>query len=141
MDLFFGHGAAWFSVPAFLGTFFFLLRLGLMFVGGDTDVDTDVDADIDIDGDFDASDSDSTSAFKVLSIQTIATFMMGFGWGGLGGFKGAGWGVGILGAISILFGILLLANYMKFTISLPWAVGILAIVGGIAAIVMAFRLK
>jgi uncharacterized membrane protein HdeD (DUF308 family) len=56
-------------------------------------------------------------------------------------FKGAGWGVGILGAISILFGILLLVNVWAFTISLPWAVGILAIVGGISAIVMAFRLK
>jgi uncharacterized membrane protein HdeD (DUF308 family) len=56
-------------------------------------------------------------------------------------FKGAGWGVGILGVISILFGILLLANVWVFTFSLPWAIGILSIVGGIVAIVMAFRLK
>lgn len=96
MDLFFGHGGAWFSVPAFLGTFFFLLRLGLMFVGGDGDVDADFDADFhgDIDTHGDASvhgQGDSSSAFKVLSVQSVGAFMMGFGWGGLGGLKGAGW--------------------------------------------------
>jgi hypothetical protein len=91
-DLFFGNNATWFTVPALIGTLFFVVRLGLMLVGGgDWDVDADVDADIDgdIDGDFD----DSDHAFKVLSIQSITAFMMGFGWGGLGGFKGAGWSV------------------------------------------------
>lgn len=56
-------------------------------------------------------------------------------------FKGAGWGVGILGAVSIVIGIVLLANAWLFTFSLPWVVGILSIIGGIASIVMAFRLK
>ncbi len=56
-------------------------------------------------------------------------------------FKGAGWGLGILGAISILFGILLLANVWIATFALPWVLGALAVVGGIVAIVMAFRLK
>ena len=108
MDLLFGHGAAWFGVPAVLGTFFFLLRLGMMLIGGDSDMDTDIDADIDVDvdmdadADFDAHDAvDSTDAFQVLSFQTIATFLMGFGWAGLGGFRGAGLGVGR----SVLFGI------------------------------------
>jgi hypothetical protein len=112
MDLLFGHGAAWFGVPAVLGTFFFLLRLGLMMVGGDGDVDTDIDADIDVDvdvdvdadADFDADAHDgidSTDAFEVLSFQTVATFLMGFGWAGLGSLKGAGWGAGA----SVLFGI------------------------------------
>ena len=54
-------------------------------------------------------------------------------------FKGAGWGVGILGAVSIIFGIYLLANIGASTFVLPWVLGIFAIVGGIAAIVMAFR--
>ncbi len=87
-DLFFGNNATWFTVPALIGTLFFVVRLGLMLVGGgDWDVDADVDGDID--GDFD----DSDHAFKVLSIQSITAFMMGFGWGGLGGFKGAGWSI------------------------------------------------
>lgn len=56
-------------------------------------------------------------------------------------FKGAGWGAGILGIVSIIFGALLLANLWAFTFSLPWALGILGIAGGIAAIIMAFKLK
>ena len=34
--------------------------------------------------------SASTYAFKVLSVQAIAAFLMGFGWGGLGAFRGGG---------------------------------------------------
>lgn len=56
-------------------------------------------------------------------------------------FKGAGWGAGILGALSIVFGLYLLFNIRAATLVLPWVVGILAIVGGIAVIVMAFRQK
>jgi len=104
MDILFGHGAAWFGIPAVVGTFFFLLRLALMLMGGDSDVDTDVDVDVDVDvdADVDAHDSvDSAGDFEVLSFQTIATFLMGFGWSGLGGFRGAGWSAGF----SVLFGI------------------------------------
>jgi uncharacterized membrane protein HdeD (DUF308 family) len=54
-------------------------------------------------------------------------------------FKGAGWGVGILGVVSVIFGIYLLANIGASTFVLPWVLGILAIVGGVIAIVMAFR--
>ena len=56
-------------------------------------------------------------------------------------FKGAGWGAAILGAVSILFGILLLANVWIAAFTLPWVLGALALVGGIASIVMSFRLK
>jgi hypothetical protein len=110
MDLLFGHGAAWFGVPAVLGTFFFLLRLGLMMMGGDGDMDTDIDADVDVDVDMDVDADvdadahhglDATDAFQVLSFQTVATFLMGFGWAGLGGLRGAGWSAGM----SVLFGL------------------------------------
>jgi hypothetical protein len=110
MDLLFGHGAAWFGVPAVLGTFFFLLRLGLMMMGGDGDMDTDIDADVDVDMDMDVDADvdadahhglDATDAFQVLSFQTVATFLMGFGWAGLGGLRGAGWSAGM----SVLFGL------------------------------------
>lgn len=56
-------------------------------------------------------------------------------------FQGGGWGAAILGVVSILFGLLLLTNVWIATISLPWTIGILAIVGGIASIVAAFRLR
>jgi uncharacterized membrane protein HdeD (DUF308 family) len=56
-------------------------------------------------------------------------------------FKGAGWGTGILGVVSVILGILLLANIWLFTFSLPWTIGILSIVGGIVALVGAFRQK
>jgi uncharacterized membrane protein HdeD (DUF308 family) len=56
-------------------------------------------------------------------------------------FQGAGWGSAILGVISIIIGIWLLANIGAATLALPWAVGILAIIGGIIAIVAAFRAR
>ena len=56
-------------------------------------------------------------------------------------FKGAGWGAGILGVISMLFGIFLLANIFIATLALPTVIGIFAILGGIIAVIMAFRLR
>lgn len=48
-------------------------------------------------------------------------------------------GQGILGVLSFLIGLALLFNPLLSTVSLVWIVGILAIVGGIAGIVQAFR--
>jgi uncharacterized membrane protein HdeD (DUF308 family) len=56
-------------------------------------------------------------------------------------FRGAGWGIGVLGVINIIFGAILLGNTLVSAALLPWVLGGFAIVGGIAAIVMAFRLK
>jgi membrane protein implicated in regulation of membrane protease activity len=74
-------GAGWFTVPAVVGTVFFAARLVLMLIVGDTGLDVDVDAE----------HGDPGEAFKVLSIQSIAAFMMGFGWGGLAGMHAFGW--------------------------------------------------
>jgi len=55
-------------------------------------------------------------------------------------FRGDGWGVGVTGVIVILVGIFLLANTLigiQLTVTL---VGIVLVVGGIAAIVMSFRM-
>ncbi len=110
MDLFFGDSAVWFTIPAFIGSFFFLLRLTLLLVGGHGDMDADMHGDIggDVDGDLhwdtdsgDLDHTDSSSAFKLLSVQSVAAFMMGFGWAGLGGFKGAGWSA----SVSTIFGL------------------------------------
>jgi len=56
-------------------------------------------------------------------------------------FSGAGWGVGILGVLSIIFGIILLGNTVIAVALLPWVLGFTFIFGGIAAVVMAFRLR
>jgi uncharacterized membrane protein HdeD (DUF308 family) len=57
------------------------------------------------------------------------------------GFTGAGVGAVILGILSIIFGLILLANPWLATIGLPYVLGFFAIVGGIVAIVQAFRMK
>ena len=90
-ELFFGPVVTWFTVPALLGTAFFLLRTASMLMGlGDSGVDADFDVDVDMDGAPDA-DGDSSEAFKILSLQTISAFLMGFGWGGIGAYRGGGW--------------------------------------------------
>lgn len=76
-------GALWFSVPAILGTIFFVLRLVFLFAGGDGGMDADVNVDVD--------HTDSTDTFKVLSVQAIAAFLMGFGWGGIAGLRAFEW--------------------------------------------------
>jgi uncharacterized membrane protein HdeD (DUF308 family) len=55
--------------------------------------------------------------------------------------KGAGWGRGVLGGLSIFFGILLLAWNWKVVVVLPWVFGIFAVIGGIAAIFASFQLR
>jgi len=56
-------------------------------------------------------------------------------------FQGAGWGAGILGVLSVLFGLLLITNAFVASLTLPFIFGILAGVGGVAALVMAFRMR
>ena len=56
-------------------------------------------------------------------------------------FRGAGWGAAILGIISILVGIFFVANTLIGLQLVVILSAILMIIGGIAAIVMAFKLK
>lgn len=84
------------------------------------------------------------STVVVLSVAIIILGVQGLVYGGIGiyqAFKGAGWGAGILGAISMLFGVILLANVWIAAFSLPWVLGIFGIVGGIFAIIAAFKMK
>jgi uncharacterized membrane protein HdeD (DUF308 family) len=46
-----------------------------------------------------------------------------------------------LGALSIVFGIILLANTLIAAATLPIVLGIFGIAGGILAIIMAFRIR
>jgi len=54
-------------------------------------------------------------------------------------FKGGGWAAGILGALSMLFGLLLLGSPFVAALALPWIYGILGLAGGISAIFVAFQ--
>ncbi len=56
-------------------------------------------------------------------------------------FKGGGWGAGILGALGFIFGIILILNPLMGAVVLPWVVGIWAIIGGIVALVVAFKIR
>ncbi len=56
------------------------------------------------------------------------------------GFSGAGWGAGILGILSVIFGLVLIANPLVAAVGLVLLLAGIAIVGGIAAIVVSFRL-
>ena len=58
-------------------------------------------------------------------------------------FKGGGWGAGILGALSIFFGIVLILNWASLAtvVVFIWVVAILALVGGVIQIVRAFQQK
>jgi uncharacterized membrane protein HdeD (DUF308 family) len=56
-------------------------------------------------------------------------------------FKGASWGVGVLGVLSIIFGLYLLANKLVSTLAFPWVLGIFALVGGAVAIWNSFKVR
>ena len=54
-------------------------------------------------------------------------------------FKGGGWAAGILGGLSILFGLLLLGSPLIAAFALPYVYGVVSLIGGVAAIIAAFR--
>ena len=85
LDAMFGQQALFFTVPALLGTVVFVARLIMMSLGGGDAGGHD--GDLAHTGD----SADSTHAFNLLSVQSIAAFLMGFGWGGLGGLIGFEW--------------------------------------------------
>jgi uncharacterized membrane protein HdeD (DUF308 family) len=55
-------------------------------------------------------------------------------------FRGAGWGAGIMGLISIVLGVILLGRPLIGAAVLPLLLGWWAIAGGVWAIILAFRL-
>jgi uncharacterized membrane protein HdeD (DUF308 family) len=56
-------------------------------------------------------------------------------------FRGAGWGTGLLGAISVVLGLLIVMNPLPGTIALPWVLGFFAIFGGVMAMVASFGIR
>jgi hypothetical protein len=94
MDVFFNDSAAWFTVPAFIGTGIFVIRVVLMFAGVH-----DLSADA-----AGADHNDASDGFKVLSVQSLAAFAMGFGWGGLGAYRGQDWSIGVSTVVALAAG-------------------------------------
>jgi len=56
-------------------------------------------------------------------------------------FRGGGWGVGVLGVLSILLGLLLLSRPVIAGLALPFVLGGVLIGGGILALIWAFGLQ
>ncbi|NYT20667.1 MAG: hypothetical protein GKC07_02560 [Methanomicrobiales archaeon] len=56
-------------------------------------------------------------------------------------FTGGGWAIGILGFISVIFGLILLIQPYIATLALPFVLGILGIVFGFAAIIGSFMIR
>lgn len=58
-------------------------------------------------------------------------------------FKGGGWGEGILGILSIVFGLILIFNFTSpgMILTFVWVAAIFAIFGGILQLFQAFRQK
>ena len=84
------------------------------------------------------------SAFLVPGVTVILTGIFGIIIGLVGlvrAFQGGGWGLGILAVLSLLMGILLLANPLFGAVLFPFVLGAFAFVGGVAAIVAAFRMR
>lgn len=86
------------------------------------------------------------STFEIPQILVLLLGIQGLILGVVGlvmAFKGGGWGMGILSALGILFGIVLLANWSSpgMGLTLVWVAAIFALVGGISQIVQAFRIK
>lgn len=57
----------------------------------------------------------------------------------IGAFSGGGWAAGILAAISLFFGILLIGSPFIAGLALPWVYGVMAVAGGILTVIAAFR--
>lgn len=89
-----GH-AAWFTVPAVVGTLYFLVQLFLMNAGGDLDFDLDADG---------VHGHDVTGEIRVLSMQSISAFFMGGGWVGLAAYRLLEMGFGTSALVAVLGG-------------------------------------
>lgn len=88
LDALLSGPATWFGVPALIGSALFLLRTVMLLAGAHHGGDFDHGGADAHPGDHDNTKQDATGAFKVLSLQTITAFAMGFGWAGLAALNG-----------------------------------------------------
>jgi len=59
----------------------------------------------------------------------------------LQGFKGGGWGAAIIGVLTIILGLLIIASPMVATVMLLYLLAFFAIAGGVVAIYLAFKMR
>ncbi|HEY7847317.1 MAG TPA: DUF308 domain-containing protein [Candidatus Limnocylindria bacterium] len=82
----------------------------------------------------------------VLVVETLVIFMgilaLAFGVMNLvrAFTAGGGWGLGLLGAVDVLIGLVLIFNPVPAGIALPIVLGAFILVGGIASIIVAWRM-
>lgn len=55
--------------------------------------------------------------------------------------QGGGWGIAVLGVLSLLFGVVLIFNPVVGAIGLALVLAVIAVVAGLAAIIIAFRMR
>jgi uncharacterized membrane protein HdeD (DUF308 family) len=55
--------------------------------------------------------------------------------------KGGGWGIGIIGILTIILGLLLLTNSLVGVLFLPWIFGFLLIFGGIGSLIWGLKMR
>lgn len=86
-----------------------------------------------------------SALIAAVAVPTIMVWILGF-YGVFAGiimiiqaFKGGGWGVGIMGVVLILLGIFIMGNALSTAIIWVWLSGFILIIGGIVAIIQAFR--
>jgi len=85
-----------------------------------------------------------TSAIFIPSLIVIFVAIEGIIFGFVSvvrAFTEHSWGMGVLGVLSVVFGFMILFSPQVATLALPFVIGILAIVGGIVAIVDSFRVR
>lgn len=120
LDALFGGSAAWFAVPALVGTLFFVLRLVLMLIGVGVDHDTgdggllgaghDADAPVGYPHDH---HGDPATLFKFITVQSALLFAMGFGWTAYGFLRGTSAGFGPSALLGVVGGVGMVALFTK----------------------------
>jgi hypothetical protein len=110
-QLFFSDAATWFTLPAIVGTGGFLVRLGLASFSGDGHDAQSGDASGGGDGAelSDGAGNHQDIAATAISAQGILTFLMGFGWAGLGAYRGADLSSGVSALVGAGTGLVFLA--------------------------------
>jgi uncharacterized membrane protein HdeD (DUF308 family) len=80
-------------------------------------------------------------------VPTVVVFYIGFlsiFQGGIGifmAFRGGGWGIGIVSVLGVLFGLILVIYPLIGLAALPFVLGFFMLIGGIGAVVQAFRMR